>query len=128
MKVAISSQGPCLSDPVDTVFGRCRYLLIVEGDRLIEARENQGAAQESGAGVRLAQEVVRSGAKALLGAEPGPKAMNILRPSGVDIYIAKQMRVDQALAAFKEGKLPKVDEAEAVCAEDTVLHGKGRAR
>lgn len=128
MRVAVPSQGPRLSDPLDARFGRCRYLLIVDGDELVEAKENPGAAQESGAGVRLAQDVVRSGAQAVLGAEPGPKAMGVLRPSGVKVYVAKQMRADQALAALREGRLPPVAQDEAVCAEDEVVHGRGRAR
>jgi predicted Fe-Mo cluster-binding NifX family protein len=111
---------------VDERFGRCRCLLITDGKKVLEALEEPSLGQNGGAGVTVAQAVVRSGVRSLIGAEPGPKAMQVLRLCNIEVYVAKGMKAEEALEAFRHGSLRKPEEPVAECTEDVVLHGRPR--
>ena len=56
MKIAITSAGPTLDDPVDPRFGRCAYFVIVNTiDMSFEAFDNESIALGGGAGIQSAQ-------------------------------------------------------------------------
>ncbi len=56
MKIAITSTGPTLDDPVDPRFGRCAYFVIVKtNDMSFEAFDNESIALGGGAGIQAAQ-------------------------------------------------------------------------
>ncbi|MCU0861145.1 MAG: hypothetical protein MUE65_02365 [Methanomassiliicoccales archaeon] len=123
MKVALACRGPTLEDELDDRFGRCRYLLITDDEGHVHAMEAGGPSQDGGAGVRMSQMVIDSGAQTLIGAEPGPKAMRPLRMAGVRIYVVQGMTAGEALANWRAGGLAPIREAEANCTEDVVIHG-----
>ena len=59
MKIAVTSTGPTLDDPIDPRFGRCAYFIIVETDDMsFEAFDNESIALGGGAGIQSAQFVV----------------------------------------------------------------------
>lgn len=66
MKIAITSTGPTLDDPVDPRFGRCAYFVIAEtNDMSFEAFDNKSIALGSGAGIQSAQFVASKGVDAV---------------------------------------------------------------
>jgi predicted Fe-Mo cluster-binding NifX family protein len=86
MNVAISAQGTDWNAPVETHFGRARYLLIVDSETgRITVHDNIKNLNElQGAGIRSAQTLVNLGAQVLLTGSIGPKALETLRAAGVD--------------------------------------------
>lgn len=109
MKICITSQGPELSSPVDPRFGRARTFIIYDSEtgefEALDNRQNLQAAQ--GAGIQAAQNVVRSGAKAVLTGHCGPKAFAVLSRAGVEIFTGAAGSVQEAVAAWKSGSLSK---------------------
>ena len=95
---------------VDERFGRCRKLVIyVPWSNTIEVIDNEantGLAQ--GAGIQTAQNVVKAGAHAVISGDFGPKAFEMLRAAGIDVYSVTHITVGEALAQFQEGKLTKL--------------------
>jgi predicted DNA-binding protein (UPF0251 family)/predicted Fe-Mo cluster-binding NifX family protein len=114
MKVAITSVDGTLEGKVDERFGRARKIVLYD----IETKEhsvvdngmNLNAAQ--GAGIQAAQNVVRSGAKAIISGHFGPKAFQVIQVSGLEVYSATDMTVGEAIKRFEEGKLTKLTGAD----------------
>jgi len=96
---------------VDERFGRSRKLIIYDGEKkehtVIDNAVNMGAAQ--GAGIQSAQNVINSGAKAVVSGHLGPNAFRVLQAAGVDVYVASNMTVAQAIQAYEQGKLARLD-------------------
>jgi len=65
-----------------------------------------------GAGIKSAQNVVNSGAKAVVSGHLGPNAFRVLQTAGTDVYTASGMTVSQAIQAFEQGKLTKLANAD----------------
>jgi len=109
MKIAIASQGPGLSSPLDPRFGRAKGFIIYDleggGFEYVDNAQNIEAAQ--GAGIQAAGIVAATGASALLSGHVGPKAFTALSAAGIAMHIAEGGSVGEAVEAFKEGKLPR---------------------
>lgn len=107
MKAAISVQGTSLNDPLDPRFGRAKQFLIVDADTgEVVVRSNAvnlNAAQ--GAGIQAAQQVVDSGAAAVITGHVGPKAFKVLEAARVPVYLAADCTAGEALARFKRNEL-----------------------
>lgn len=108
MRVAVSSTGTTVTDPVESRFGRARYFLVVDTatDRVevVENVQNRNAAQ--GAGIQSAQAVVTTGATVLVTGHCGPKAFKVLRAAGVAVHLVADVTVDEALRRLAAGELP----------------------
>ena len=104
MKIAITSQGMNLDDPVDSRFGRCAYFLISkENDETSESIKNEPGA--SGAGVEAAQKLANAGVEAVITGNLGPKASRALRTAGIKAFYFSGGSGREAILAFREGKL-----------------------
>ena len=107
MKVAVTSQGKALDAPVDPRFGRAAYILIVDTDEntieVLDNSENVNAFK--GAGIQAAASVADKGAEVLLTGYCGPKAFQTLEAAGVKVVNDATGTVQEALEAFKKGKL-----------------------
>lgn len=113
MKLCITAAGEGLDAPVDSRFGRAPYFVIVDTDsQQVESLPNAGASSGHGAGVQAAQAVARSGAGALLTAHCGPKAFEVLKAAGIEVYAGAAGTVREAVEAFKEGRLTKLEAAD----------------
>jgi predicted Fe-Mo cluster-binding NifX family protein len=111
MKLAISAVGPNPTDPVDPRFGRARYFLLYDTESEVYTvidNADQVAAMQ-GAGIQAAQNVTASGVEALLTGRCGPKAFQVLEAAGVQIFGGVQGSVQQALQAWRENKLQRLD-------------------
>jgi len=113
MKIAITSMDGTLDGMVDERFGRAKKIVVVGGTNdheTVDNVTNMNAAQ--GAGIQTAQNVVRSGATAVISAHLGPNAFRVLSAAGVEVYTASGMTVRDALEAYKTGKLPRLTGAD----------------
>lgn len=110
MKIAISSTGKSLESEVDPRFGRCGNFLIFDTDtRGSEFVVNNSVLSTHGAGIGAAQKVVSLGVGAVITGHVGPNAHMALSSAGLDVYTVNQGTVKDAVEAFKEGKLVKVN-------------------
>jgi len=113
MKIAISAEGKELNDRMDTRFGRAKGFIIYETETgkadYIDNNQNLESAQ--GAGIQSARTVIDAGAEALVTGNVGPKAFTALNSAKIDIYLFNGGSINEAITAFKEGKLPKTTDA-----------------
>ena len=111
MKLVITSQGTDLDGPVDARFGRARYFIVFDTDNdeftVLDNADQVDAAQ--GAGVQAAQNVVSSGAEALLTGNCGPKAFEVLSAAGVKIYSGIKGTVQEAVQAWRQNELELIN-------------------
>ncbi len=107
MLVAFSTDGKNLDSSLDTRFGRCRNFLVCDVSssdfKIIENAQNLNAAQ--GAGIQSAQNVIASGAQALVTGHCGPKAFKVLQAAGIPIYLGEEKRIRSLVEDFQNGKL-----------------------
>ncbi len=110
VKIAVTSIDGTMEGMVDERFGRCRKLVVYDPRsntiEVLDNRANTGLAQ--GAGVQTAENVVNAGAHAVISGDFGPKAFQMLRAAGIEVYSTMSMTVREALSRFEEGKLTKL--------------------
>jgi predicted DNA-binding protein (UPF0251 family)/predicted Fe-Mo cluster-binding NifX family protein len=110
MKIAITSADGTLEGKVDERFGRARKIVLYDvGTKehsVVDNVQNLNAAQ--GAGIQAAQNVVRSGAGAIISGHFGPKAFQVIQMAGLDVYSATNISVQDAIKQFETGKLTKL--------------------
>ena len=107
-RIAVSSEGPSLNQPVDPRFGRAAGFMIVDPtDMSFEYLDNGGSqTMAQGAGIQAAAAVVRSGARVVLTGFVGPKAFQALKSAGVDIaQNLDDMNVGEAVQAYLDGRV-----------------------
>ena len=104
MKIAVSSTGPGLADPLDPRLGRCEYLLIVDADTMeFEAIENENKTRGGGAGIQTARTIAERGATVVLTGNCGPNAHETLTAAGVQVITGMTGSVQDALDCYKRG-------------------------
>lgn len=107
MKIALSIAGTDPDSPLDSRFGRAEAFLVydLETDTVtvVDNQQNLNAAQ--GAGIQAAQNVVNSGAKAVVTGHCGPKAFRVLDTAGIAVYTCTATTVAEALTQFRAGML-----------------------
>jgi predicted DNA-binding protein (UPF0251 family)/predicted Fe-Mo cluster-binding NifX family protein len=115
-KIAVSSDGPGLDEPVDPRFGRAAGFVVVDPETMdFEYLEN-GAAQArgQGAGILAAETVARAGAGAVLTGFVGPKAFQALEAAGIRVaQNLEGLSVREAVKKFNDGQVQWVTVEEA---------------
>lgn len=112
MKVAITASGENLDSPVDRVFGRARYFVITDSERInvevLENSQNVNAAQ--GAGIQAARQIADKSVDVLLTGNVGPNAFRSLEAVSIRVYQFESdiLTVQDALTAWKDGRLQEV--------------------
>jgi predicted Fe-Mo cluster-binding NifX family protein len=114
MKIAVTSTGKEIESKVDKSFGRAKWFLLIDSEtsafEIHSNEQNLNAAQ--GAGIQAAQNVAKLGAKAVLTGNVGPNAFKTLSAASIRMFLIKEdITVKQALAEWKEGKLPEITES-----------------
>jgi predicted Fe-Mo cluster-binding NifX family protein len=114
MKVAVTTTGASLDDPLSQRFGRAPAFLVVdtETDEVEVVNNTQNLNAMQGAGIQAAQAVAGSGAGAVITGHVGPKAFQVLSAAGVKVYTSDAATVREALEALKTGKLESADTAD----------------
>jgi predicted Fe-Mo cluster-binding NifX family protein len=114
MKTVFTTSGNDLSAPLDRRFGRAPKYLVYDMDansfELVDNRQNLNAAQ--GAGIQSAENVARTGAKALVTGHCGPKAFKVLAAAGIKIFNCDAPTVAEAMAQFRAGELTEAQAAD----------------
>jgi len=107
MKLAIASQGPELTSPVDPRFGRAKCFLVVDTEtdeiQAVDNSTNLNAAH--GAGVQAGKTVADLGVEAAIAGNVGPKALGTLSAAGVRVYSGATGTVADAIEQFEAHKL-----------------------
>jgi predicted DNA-binding protein (UPF0251 family)/predicted Fe-Mo cluster-binding NifX family protein len=110
MKIAVTSVDGTLEGAIDERFGRCKKLVVYDPQtkaiEVVDNKANMGMAQ--GAGIQTAQNVVNAGASTVISGHFGPKAFQVLKAAGIDIYSASNVTVAEALKRFEAGQLGKL--------------------
>jgi predicted Fe-Mo cluster-binding NifX family protein len=75
---------------------------------LIENSQNLQALQ--GAGIQSAQNVINTGAEALVTGHCGPKAFKVLQAAGIPIYVAESLPIRELIDSFEKGTLLQLKE------------------
>ncbi len=113
MKTAFSTSGENLNAPLDARFGRAPKFLIYDLDTdtftVIDNRKTMDTAQ--GAGIQSAETVARSGVKAVVTGNCGPKAFRVLSAAGIRIFNTGAATVREALDLYRAGGLKEADSA-----------------
>lgn len=113
MKIGVTAQGPERTSDVDTRFGRAKWIVLVDTD----TGESQGHDNEvnlslsQGAGIQTGQNVADLGVEAVITGNVGPNAHKTLAAGKVRIFLVSGGTVEQAVAAFKQGQLQEVQQA-----------------
>lgn len=112
MKVAVSASGPDLEARVDPRFGRAPYIIVVDPETLeFEAVPNRVNLQApQGAGIQTATLVARYRPQAVLTGNCGPKAFQVLKAAGIQVFVGVHSTVRQALADLRAGRLEPASE------------------
>jgi predicted Fe-Mo cluster-binding NifX family protein len=113
MKVVVTSQGTELASKVDPRFGRAKYLLVVdaESDEMTCHDNAQNLNAVQGAGIQAGRNVLDLGVGAVITGNVGPKAFATLQSGGIEVYIGAQGTVEEAVEAYKQGRLDRADGA-----------------
>ncbi len=113
MKIAISSEGKDLSDRIDARFGRARGFIVFDTEsgkaEYVDNKQNLESAQ--GAGIQSARTVIDAGAEALITGNVGPKAYSTLNSANIKIYLFSEGSINDAITAFKDGRLKLTENA-----------------
>ena len=113
MKIAVTSKGTGLDDPVDPRFGRAAYILVVDSETfdfdILDNKENVNALK--GAGIQAAGMVSDKGAEVLITGFCGPNAFKVLNAAKIKVASDAKGTVRDALEAFTQGKLIYSDQA-----------------
>ncbi|MBU1228796.1 MAG: dinitrogenase iron-molybdenum cofactor biosynthesis protein [Proteobacteria bacterium] len=110
--IAVTSEGPKLTDMVDPRFGRAAGFVVVDLATMGTSYVGNGGSQAmaQGAGIQAAENVARAGAQTVLSGFVGPKAFMALQAGGIQvIQNVEGMTVGQAVDKFKRGELAPAD-------------------
>ncbi|NLE65544.1 MAG: dinitrogenase iron-molybdenum cofactor biosynthesis protein [Elusimicrobia bacterium] len=110
MKVCITASGPQMSDPSDPRFGRCSYFVFLDlATKSVEAVANPNLEAAGGAGIRSAELVASREVAAVITGHVGPNAFRTLEAAGIPVFIGARGTVNEAAAAYEEGRLQKAE-------------------
>jgi len=110
--IAISAEGPALTDLVDARFGRAAGFVMVDLDTMSTRYIDNGQSQTMahGAGIQTAERIADAGAGVLLTGIVGPKAFQALDAAGIKIgQNLEGITVGEAVERFKSGQVPFAD-------------------
>lgn len=111
MKIAIPVNEKSMEDGVCQSFGRTQYFLIYD----LESKEeifidNSAAASQGGAGIKAAQTIVDSGAKALITFRCGENAAQVINAAEIKMYKAIGDSIQENIDNLIDGKLHLLEE------------------
>jgi predicted Fe-Mo cluster-binding NifX family protein len=114
MKIAVTAAGPNPDSPLDVRFGRAAWFVVYDTEtKTYNAVENkQNMALPQGAGIQSAALVVNSECRVLISAHCGPKAFDVLKKGGVQIFLAADGTVKQCLEKHDKGFLKELKSAD----------------
>jgi len=113
MKIIITSTGDSLDSELDQRFGRAERFILYDTDEdsfsVIDNKQN--IESPSGAGIQAAQNIINSGAEAVITPNCGPNAFRVLSTAGVKVFSCKSGEIKDIIDDYKNGKLKEFKEA-----------------
>ncbi len=107
MKIAVTSTGRTLQDPMDPRFGRAAFILIIDTDTMefecIDNTPNINAFK--GAGIQSAGMISDRGAEVLLTGYCGPNAFRTAQAAGIKVVSDVSGTGEEAVKQFLAGSL-----------------------
>jgi predicted Fe-Mo cluster-binding NifX family protein len=91
-----------LDSKLDSRFGRAAYFLIYDTDtqQVTSTIVNEFKNMEHGVGLKIASMAIKEGCTVAIGAQPGPKAVDILEEANLKILAAYDCTVREALHRY----------------------------
>ncbi len=114
MKIAVAANGKGPEAMLDARFGRAQGFAVFseETGSWEYAANSQNLSLPQGAGIQAAKNVIETGAGVLIARNVGPKAFDLLRRSGVAMYICgENTKVADAVELYRSGSLAKLEDA-----------------
>lgn len=110
MKIALPVNENSMTSKIASSFGRASYFLIYDLDKKEGTFiDNAAVASQGGAGIKAAQTIVDSGAKALLVPQCGENAAKVIEKAGIKLYKNQGDDIANNIEAFAEDKLSTLD-------------------
>lgn len=114
MKLIIPVETKSLDASICPSFGRTPLFVLFDTESgQHEFLDNSAAASQGGAGIKAAQMLVDSGAKALITYRCGENAAEVLNAADIKIYKAQDGSVEENIAKYREEKLSLLTEIHA---------------
>lgn len=107
-KIAITSEGPNLSDQVDPRFGRAAGFIVIDPDTKESAYVSNGQNQTrgQGAGIAAAELMAQNQVNVVLTGFVGPKAFQALDAAGIQVgQNLDNLTTEQALQRYLDGQV-----------------------
>jgi len=107
MRICITADRAYIDGKVSEFFGRCKNFFFIDPETgEFDVLPNTYAGWNN-AGVRAAAGVVEHKPSAIITGRIGKNALKALRKASIDVLMARDATVREALAMFKSGKLEK---------------------
>ncbi len=111
MKIALPVDENSMTSKIASSFGRANYFLIYD----LEKKEgsfidNAAIASQGGAGIKAAQTIVDSGAKALIVPQCGENAAKVIEKAGIKLYKNQGEDIANNIVAFANERLSLLDD------------------
>ncbi|XCH79143.1 MAG: NifB/NifX family molybdenum-iron cluster-binding protein [Candidatus Dehalobacter alkaniphilus] len=111
MKIAIPVDDNSMDTSVCISFGRAPYFLLYDTEtEENNFLDNSAAASQGGAGIKVAQNIVDSGAEAIITPRCGENAAEVLKAAEIALYKNTNNSIRDNIEALKEGKLNLLDD------------------
>jgi len=110
MKIAITSVSNSIDSEIDPRFGRAKYFLVydTETDKYEFVDNTLNVKAMQGAGVQSGQKVSELDVKAVISDHMGPKALSVLKESGIRIFTTDKTKLKDIIEAFKNNELKEI--------------------
>lgn len=110
MKIAIPVDENNMQTNICVSFGRTPYFLVYDTETGAQTFiKNEAANAQGGAGIKAAQEIVNSGAVALIAPRMGQNAATVITAGNIKIYKSNGNSLIENINEFKAGKLIELD-------------------
>ena len=124
MKIAVASSGRWIESEVDPHAGRAACFIVYdtedESHEVVENWRNERLPHWAGSSAM--QALVDAGADAFVVRKIGPNAFRVVSEAAIDVYVAAEGRIVEAIRSLREGKLEKLDAPN--CQGHPHLHGQ----
>lgn len=109
MKIALPVENNSFDADISQSFGRANFYVVydLENDNF-EFIENSARKSQGGAGIKAAQVIVDSGAKATIVPKCGENAGEVLVEADIRIYKINSCNIKENIEMFKSGELSEI--------------------
>ncbi len=106
MIITMPVDGKTMSASINKAFGRTQYFLVYNTETHQETfLANAAANAQGGAGIQAAQFVVDQDTNVILAPTIGKNSADVIKGSGIKIYLTSGSSIQDNITAFLDGKL-----------------------